>query len=429
MHSDGRAVLTVNGESPVDLSILQPTYGRACLDIRALGARNLRFAYDAGFASTAVCKSAIAFVGSDSGELLYRGYPVGQLAEQCDFLEVAYLLREGDLPTVQEKQAFAAAISRHAALHEQMVKLYQGFRRDARPMAVVVGVVGALSAFHPQGVDLAQREQRSLSFQRLLAKLPAIVAIAYKYSIGWPFMAPRADLGYAANFLYMLFASPCAPWTPDPVQVCALDRLLIVHAEQGQDAAAATVRMAGSSGANPFACISAAITCASGPAQSGAGEACIRMLREIGDVTRLAAYIARIKEGAVALPTAGFTDTVFQATDPRIKLVRDLWSDELAELRPGNRRLFALARAVEDTLLSDPYFTERKLSPNLHFYSAVVLQALSIPPDLFACVHAVSRTVGWLAHWEEMLIDPEYRIARPRQLYTGSVRRGLPATQ
>ncbi len=295
MNTERKATLSVPGKTPVHFPVLTPTHGKDCLDIRSLGAKTGRFAYDSGFASTASCKSKITFVDGEGGELLYRGYPIEQLAKQCDFLEVAYLLKNGELPSAGQQESFASTIMRHTPVHEQMVKLYQGFRRDAHPMAVMVGVVGALSAFHHEAADFSDAEQRSLSFHRIVAKMPSIVAMAYKYTIGDPFMNPRADLGYAANFLHMMFATPCEAYRPNPVLVRALDRILLLNADNGQDASTATVRMAGSSGANPFACVSAAIACLSGPAHGRASEACVAMLAEIGDVSRVAEFVSRAR--------------------------------------------------------------------------------------------------------------------------------------
>lgn len=434
MSSEGQVTLLVTGEEPVHFFILVPTHGRDCLDIRSLGARTGRFAYDSGFASTASCKSKITFVDGERGELLHRGYPIEQLAAQCDFLEVAYLLNKGELPNSAQRTQFESAIRQHTPVHEQMVKLYQGFRRDARPMAVMVGVVGALSAFHHDAGDFSDAAQRRLSFHRLVAKMPAIVALAYKYSIGSPFMNPRGDLGYTANFLYMLRATPCEKYQPNPVLVRALDRLLLLHADNGQDASTATVRMAGSSGANPFACVSAAIACLSGPAHSGGSEASLALLEEIGDASRVGEYIARARARARAKPDndgfslPGFGHHVFTHHDPRVPLLREVWRELVQELDLENDRLFRLALTLERIALEDPYFVDKKLYPNIAFYSGLVLKALGVPVSMFACIHALARTAGWMAQWEEMLTDAEYKIARPRQLYTGRGRRLVPAS-
>ena len=427
MATERKATLTVPGETPVHFPVIVPTHGRDCLDIRTLGTRTGRFAYDSGFESTASCKSKITFIDGQQGELLYRGYPVEQLARHCDFLEVAYLLKNGELPDTRQKQAFDAAIRKNAPVHEQMVKFYQGFRRDARPMSVMVGVVGALSAFHHEAADFSDAEERNLSFHRIVARMPTIVAMAYKYSIGEPFMSPRHDLGYAANFLYMMFATPREAFRPNPVLVRALDRLLIVHAEYGQDASTSTVRMAGSSGANPFACVSAAIASLSGPAHGGASEACLAQLAAIGDVSCVAQFVARARDESDSFRLTGFGPSVYSSFDPRAKLLREVCDEILPELGLEDHRLFKVARALEKVALEDPYFVEHKLYPNVDFYSGILQKALGIPPSMFACTLALARTPGWMAHWEEMLDDAEFKIARPRQLYTGVSRRHLMA--
>ncbi len=425
MSSERKATLTIHGAAPVTLAVLASTYGEHCLDIRALGAATGCFAYDSSFASTASCKSKITFIDGQTGELLYRGYPVEQLVAQCNFLEVAYLLKNGELPNAVQRQGFESAIRNNASVHEQMVKLYQGFRRDASPMAVMVGVVGALSAFHHAAADFSDAEQRCRSFQLIVARMPTIVAMAYKYSIGQPFMTPRSDLGYAANFLYMMFGSPRAEFRPNPVLVRALDRLLILYAENGQDAATATVRMAGSSGANPFACVSAAIACLSGPAHRGASEACLAMCEAIGDVARVPDFMARVRAGDNAAKLVGFGHGEYLNFDPRTTGMRALCNEVLQETGLENDRLFQIARALERIALEDPYFVEKKQLPNVDFYAGIMQKALGIPTSLFACILALARTPGWMAQWEEMLGDPEYKIARPRQLYTGLARRGL----
>jgi citrate synthase len=426
MVSERKATLSIAGEPPVHFPLIAPTHGRDCLDIRTLGARTGRFAYDSGFESTASCQSKITFIDGEKGELLHHGYPIEQLAEQCDFLDVAYLLKHGELANAGQKEAFESAIRKHAPVHEQMVKFYQGFRRDADPMAVMVGVVGALSAFHHEAADFSDAAQRNLSFHRIVARMPTIVAMAYKYSIGEPFMRPRADLGYAANFLHMMFATPREEFRPNPVLVRALDSLFIVFADQGQDASTSTVRMAGSSGANPFACVSAAIACLSGPAHSGTSEACLAMLQEIGDSSRLGGFVARARDACDGFVFRGFGHPVYRRFDPRAQLLREVCDEVLQELGLEQHRLFALAKALEKLSLEDPYFVDRELYPSVDFYSAIVQKALGIPMSMFACILALARTAGWMAQWEEMLGDPEYRIARPRQLYTGVDRRQLP---
>jgi citrate synthase len=422
------AIFRVNGEPAVELPLLLSTQGNRCLDIRSLGASSGYFAYDSGFASTASCRSKISLVDAERGDLLYRGYPVEQLATQCDFLEVAHLLRSGELPDGEQHASFAAAIRRHAALHEQMVKLYEGFRRDARPMAVMVGVVGALSAFDHAAGEFSAPEQRQLRFERVVARLPTIVAMAYKYSIGQPFMKPRPDLSYSANFLYMMFATPREEYTPNPVLVRAVDRMLTLHADCGQDAATATVRMAGSSGANPYACLSAAIACLSGKALGGTSEACLAILAGIGDAARASGIVALARELRDGARLPGFGNGLCGRNDPRLPLMRQTCAEVLQEQGLEQGRFGKLVRAVERIALEDRLLVDRNLQPNADFYCAVIQHALGVPSSMFACTLAMARGAGWMAHWEEMLTDPEYRIARPRQLYTGTLRRPLAAT-
>ncbi|MEF8729168.1 MAG: citrate synthase [Accumulibacter sp.] len=419
------ATFRVDAEPAVELPLLRSTLGSTCLDIRALGAISGHFAYDPGYASTACCQSRISLVDTESGDVLYRGYPVEQLAAQCDYPEVAYLLRSGELPDLQQRAAFAAALGRQAALHEQMVKLYEGFRRDALPMAVMVGVVGALSAFDHAAGEFNAPEQRQLRFEQVIARLPTIVAMAYKYSIGQPFMKPRRDLSYGANFLHMLFATPREEYVPNPVLVRAVDRMLTLHADCGLDAASATVRMAGSSGANPYACLSAGIACLSGRALGGSGEACLAMLAGIGDAARVGELVARACELPAGAGLPGFGGGVCGARDPRLPAMRESCHEVLRETGLTDGRFGRLVRAVEVVALEDPVFVERRLQPNTDFYSAIAQHALGIPSSMFACTLAMARAAGWMAHWEEMLTDPEYRIARPRQLYTGPFRRRI----
>lgn len=421
------ATFTVDGEPAVELPLLLSTQGSRYVDIRHLGASSGYFAYDSSFSSTASCRSRICLADAERGELLYRGYPVDQLATQCDFLEVAYLLRNGELPDREQHASFAAAIRRQATLHEQMVKLYEGFRRDARPMAVMVGVVGALSAFDHAAGEFSAPEQRELRFARVVGRLPTIVAMAYKYSIGQPFMRPRPDLPYSANFLYMMFATPRAEYTPNPVLVRAVDRMLTLHADCGQDAATATVRMAGSSGANPYACLSAAIACLSGKALGGTSEACLALLAGLGDEARASGIVALARELHDGARLPGFGSGHCGRNDPRLPLLRQTCAEVLQEQGLEQGRFGKLVRAVEKIALEDRFFVDRKLQPNADFYCAVVQHALGVPSSMFACTLAMARAAGWMAHWEEMLTDPEYRIARPRQLYTGTSRRALPA--
>ncbi len=423
--SERKATLSIEGKDPVDFPILTPTHGNDCIDIRTLGAKTGHFTYDSGFLSTASCKSKITFIDGEKGELLYRGYPIEQLAEQCNFLEVAYLLKNGELPNTQEKLDFESTIKSHTMVHEQLVKFFQGFRRDAHPMAIMVGVVGALSAFYHEAHDFSDAEHRSISFNRIVAKMPTIVALAYKYSRGEPLMYPRNDLDYTANFMHMMFGTPCETYVPNPVLVHALDVIFTLHADHEQNASTSTVRLAGSSGANPFACISAGIACLWGPAHGGANEACLKMLEEIGDVSRVGEYITRAKDKSDPFKLMGFGHRVYKNFDPRAKLMRKVCNNVLTELGLENSRLFKLAMALEKIALEDDYFIEKKLYPNVDFYSGIVQKALGIPTTMFTCIFALARTVGWMAQWEEMISDPEYKIGRPRQLYVGAAKRDV----
>ena len=425
MTTARKATLTVDGMAPVEFPIMAPTHGNDCVDIRTLGAKTGLFTYDSGYLSTASCKSRVTFIDGDVGQLLYRGYPIEQLAEQCNFLEVAYLLWNGELPTATEKTKFELNIKEHSMVHEQLVKFYQGFRRDAHPMAVLVGVVGALSAFYHEAENFADLEHQNISFNRIVAKLPTIVAMAYKYHRGEPFMYPRNDLDYTANFMHMMFATPCEKYVPNPVLVHALDTIFTLHADHEQNASTSTVRLSGSSGANPYACISAGIACLWGPAHGGANEACLQMLEEIHDVSHVGKYISRAKDKNDDFKLMGFGHRVYKNFDPRAKLMRKVCSDVLSELGLQNDRLFKLAMELEKIALEDDYFIEKKLYPNVDFYSGIVQKALGIPTTMFTCIFALARTVGWMTQWEEMINDPEYKIGRPRQLYIGAAKRDV----
>ena len=426
MSTERTATLTVDGQT-VEFPVMTGTHGNDVIDIRTLGGKTGLFTYDSGFLSTASCKSKITFIDGDKGELLYRGYPIEQLAEQCNFLEVAYLLKNGELPNQTQKTDFETTIKRHTMVHDQMTKFYSGFRRDAHPMAVMVGVVGALSAFYHEAMDFSDAEHRNISINRLIAKLPTIVAMAYKYNSGQPFMYPRNDLDYTANFMHMMFGTPCERYEPNPVLVRALDVIFTLHADHEQNASTSTVRLAGSSGANPFACISAGIACLWGPAHGGANEACLNMLEEIGDVSRVGEYIKRAKDKNDSFKLMGFGHRVYKNFDPRAKLMGKVCADVLGELGLENDRLFKLAKELEKIALEDPYFVEKKLYPNVDFYSGIVQKALGIPTSMFTCIFPLARTVGWITQWEEMITDPEYKIGRPRQLYVGAARRDVPA--
>ncbi|HNC53646.1 MAG TPA: citrate synthase [Accumulibacter sp.] len=425
MTMERKATLSIEGRAPVEFPIMTPTHGNDCIDIRALLSKTGHFTYDSGYLSTASCRSKITFIDGDKGELLYRGYPIEQLAEQCNFLEVAYLLWNGELPTASEKSGFEKNIKLHTMVHEQLVRFYQGFRRDAHPMAVLVGVVGALSAFYHEAENFLDREHQNISFNRIVAKLPTIIAMAYKYHMGEPFMYPRNDLDYTANFMHMMFGTPCEEYVPNPVLVHALDTIFTLHADHEQNASTSTVRLSGSSGANPYACISAGIACLWGPAHGGANEACLQMLEEIHDVSRVGKYIARAKDKTDEFKLMGFGHRVYKNFDPRAKLMRKVCADVLQELGLENDRLFKLAMALEKIALEDDYFIEKKLYPNVDYYSGIVQKALGIPTTMFTCIFALARTVGWMTQWEEMINDPEYKIGRPRQLYIGPARRDV----
>ncbi|WP_298621157.1 citrate synthase [uncultured Zoogloea sp.] len=424
MTTQRTATLTVDGKA-VEFPIMSGTHGNDVIDIRTLGGKTGYFTYDSGFLSTASCQSKVTYIDGDKGELLYRGYPIEQLADNCNFLEVTYLLKNGELPNAAQKSDFENTIKKHTMVHEQLSKFYSGFRRDAHPMAVMTGVVGALSAFYHDAMDFSDVEHRNVSFNRLVAKLPTIVAMAYKYNTGMPFMYPDNELDYTANFMRMMFGNPCEKYVPNPVLVRALDVIFTLHADHEQNASTSTVRLAGSSGANPFACIAAGIACLWGPAHGGANEACLNMLEEIGDVSRVGEYIARAKDKNDSFKLMGFGHRVYKNFDPRAKLMRKVCHDVLGELGLENDRLFKLAMELEKIALEDQYFVEKKLYPNVDFYSGIVQKALGIPTDMFTCIFALARTVGWMTQWEEMITDPEYKIGRPRQLYIGAARRNV----
>ncbi|HRH73421.1 citrate synthase [Zoogloea sp.] len=424
MTTQRTAALTVDGKS-VEFPIMSGTHGNDVIDIRTLGGKTGYFTYDSGFLSTASCQSKVTYIDGDKGELLYRGYPIEQLADNCNFLEVTYLLKNGELPNAAQKYDFESTIKKHTMVHEQLSKFYSGFRRDAHPMAVMTGVVGALSAFYHDAMDFSDVEHRNISFNRLVAKMPTIVAMAYKYNTGMPFMYPDNELDYTANFMRMMFGNPCEKYVPNPVLVRALDVIFTLHADHEQNASTSTVRLAGSSGANPFACIAAGIACLWGPAHGGANEACLQMLEQIGDVSRVGEYIARAKDKNDSFKLMGFGHRVYKNFDPRAKLMRKVCHEVLGELGLENDRLFKLAMELEKIALEDPYFVEKKLYPNVDFYSGIVQKALGIPTEMFTCIFALARTVGWMTQWEEMITDPEYKIGRPRQLYIGAARRDV----
>ncbi|MEE2954933.1 MAG: citrate synthase [Pseudomonadota bacterium] len=399
------------------------TDGPPVVDIRRLYAKTGYFTYDPGFVSTGSCDSKITFIDGDNGILLHRGYPIEQLAEQSTFLEVCYLLLYGELPNSEEKKSFELAITHHTMLHEQITYFYRGFRRDAHPMAIMCGVVGALSAFYHDSTDISDPHQRMVASYRMVAKMPTIAGWAYKYSLGQPFVYPRNDLGFAENFLHMLFATPCEKFQVNTVIAKAMDLILILHADHEQNASTSTVRLAGSSGANPFACISAGIASLWGPAHGGANEAVLKMLSEIGDKSKINNFIKRAKDPNDPFRIMGFGHRVYKNFDPRAKIMRKTCHAVLNELDIQNEPLLDLAMELERIALEDDYFVERKLYPNVDFYSGIIFQALGIPTSMFTVLFAVARTVGWIAQWNEMIEDPTQKIGRPRQLYTGEPRR------
>ncbi|MFC5479481.1 citrate synthase [Massilia suwonensis] len=425
--SDTKATLSFSDGSPsVDMPIYKGTIGPDVIDIRKLYGQTGKFTYDPGFMSTASCNSSITYIDGDKGELLYRGYPIEQLAENCDFLETCYLLLNGELPNAEQKAEFEGTVTRHTMIHEQMNFFFRGFRRDAHPMSVLVGTVGALASFYHDSLDINDPKQREISAIRLIAKLPTLVAMAYKYSVGQPFMYPRNDLSYSANFMHMMFANPCEEYKVNDVLVRALDRILILHADHEQNASTSTVRLAGSSGANPFACIAAGIACLWGPAHGGANEAALTMLKEIGSVDNIPAFIAKVKDKNSGVKLMGFGHRVYKNFDPRAKLMRETCHEVLNELGLQEDPLFKLAMELERIALEDEYFVSRKLYPNVDFYSGIVQSALGIPVSLFTGIFAMARTIGWIAQWNEMIADPEQKIGRPRQLFVGSPVRDVP---
>ena len=405
-----------------DYAVMSGSTGPDVIDIRRLYADTGMFTYDPGFTSTASCDSAITYIDGDEGVLLHRGYPIGQLAEQSSFMEVSYLLLNGELPNAKELEGFSYTISRHTMLHEQLATFYRGFRRDAHPMAIMCGIVGALSAFYHDSADITDPHQRMIASHRLIAKMPTIAAMAYKYSVGQPFLYPDNSLSYTGNFLRMTFGVPAEPYVVNPVVEKALDRIFILHADHEQNASTSTVRLAGSSGANPFACIAAGIACLWGPAHGGANEAALNMLREIGKVDRIPHYIERAKDKNDPFRLMGFGHRVYKNYDPRATVMQQTVR-EVLEALGVNDPVFDVALHLEEMALNDPYFIEKKLFPNVDFYSGVILSAIGFPTTMFTALFALARTVGWVAQWNEMISDPAQKIGRPRQLYTGPTQR------
>ncbi|MEM9796522.1 MAG: citrate synthase [Pseudomonadota bacterium] len=412
------ATLTLDGQS-YDLPVHSPTAGPDVIDIRKLYGSAGVFTYDPGFTSTAACESAITFIDGDEGVLLHRGYPIGQLAAKSHYLEVCYLLLYGELPSAAQLEDFEQRVTMHTMVHEQMHNFFRGFRRDAHPMATMVGVVGAMSAFYHDSTDIDDPWQREVAAIRLIAKVPTIAAMAYKYSIGQPFVYPRNDLDYAANFLHMCFAVPADTYNVDPILARAMDRIFTLHADHEQNASTSTVRLASSSGANPFACIAAGIACLWGPAHGGANQACLEMLREIGTPNRIPEYIEKAKDKNDPFRLMGFGHRVYKNFDPRATVMKESADEVLELLGVDNNPTLQVAKELERQALDDPYFQDKKLFPNVDFYSGIILEAMGFPTSMFTPIFALSRTVGWISQWKEQLSDPALKIGRPRQLYTG----------
>ncbi|MCC7286279.1 MAG: citrate (Si)-synthase [Burkholderiaceae bacterium] len=427
--SNVKATLSFSDGSPaMELPIYRGSVGPDVIDIRKLYAQTGRFTYDPGFLSTAACNSTITYIDGDKGELLYRGYPIEELATQCDFLDVCHLLLYGELPNAKQQKAFDSLVTHHTMVHEQMQFFLRGFRRDAHPMAVLTGLVGALSAFYHDSTDINNPKHREIAAIRLIAKMPTLVAMAYKYGMGQPFIYPRNELSYAANFMRMMFATPCEEYVPNDVLVRAIDRIFILHADHEQNASTSTVRLCGSSGTNPFAAIAAGVACLWGPAHGGANEAALSMLMEIqrsGGVEKIGEFIKQVKDKNAGVKLMGFGHRVFKNYDPRAKLMRETCHEVLDALGLHDDPLFKLAMSLEKIALEDDYFVSRKLYPNVDFYSGIVQRAIGVPVSLFTAVFALARTVGWIAQLNEMIGDPEYKIGRPRQLYVGATRRDI----
>jgi len=427
--SENKATLSLsNGGQAIDLPIYKGTMGPDVIDIRKLYAQTGMFTYDPGFMSTASCQSAITYIDGDKGELLYRGYPIEQLATNCDFLETCHLLLYGELPDAAGKEKFVDLVTHHTMVNDQMQFFLRGFRRDAHPMAIMTGLVGGLSAFYHDSTDINNPQHREIAAIRLIAKMPTLVAMAYKYTIGQPYMYPKNELSYAGNFLHMMFATPCEEYKVSPVLERALDRIFILHADHEQNASTSTVRLCGSSGTNPFAAIAAGVACLWGPSHGGANEAALNMLGDIqkaGGVEKIGEFIKQVKDKNSGVKLMGFGHRVYKNYDPRAKLMQETCKEVLSELGLENDPLFKLAMALEKIALEDEYFVSRKLYPNVDFYSGIVQRAIGIPVPLFTAIFALARTVGWIAQLNEMIGDPEYKIGRPRQLFEGSPRRDV----
>jgi citrate synthase len=429
--ADNKATLSFSNGSPtIELPVYQGSVGPDVVDIRKLYAQTGMFTYDPGFMSTAACQSAITYIDGDKGELLYRGYPIEQLAVNCDYLETCHLLLYGELPNAAGKKDFTHRVTMHTMVNEQMQFFLRGFRRDAHPMAIMTGLVGALSAFYHDSTDINNPEHREISAIRLIAKMPTLVAMAYKYTVGQPYIYPKNDLSYAGNFLHMMFATPCEEYKISPVLERAMDRIFTLHADHEQNASTSTVRLCGSSGTNPFAAIAAGVACLWGPAHGGANEAALNMLGDIqknGGVEKIGDFIKQVKDKSSGVKLMGFGHRVYKNYDPRAKLMQETCKEVLAEMGLENDPLFKLAMSLEKIALEDEYFVSRKLYPNVDFYSGIVQRAIGIPVPLFTAVFALARTVGWIAQLNEMIGDAEYKIGRPRQLFTGSTKREVQA--
>lgn len=416
-----KATLHLPGQEPIELPILEAAAGHSVLDVRGLGGHGY-FTFDPGFLATASCESEITYIDGGKGVLLHRGFPIDQLAKKSDYLEVCYILLNGEAPSRKEFDDFHRVVMHHTMVHEQLTDFFSGFRRDSHPMAIMCGVTGALSAFYHDSLDISDARHREIAAYRLISKMPTLAAMSYKYSNGQPFVYPRNDLSYAGNFLHMMFAVPCEEYVVNPVLEKAMDRILILHADHEQNASTSTVRLAGSSGANPFACIAAGIASLWGPAHGGANEACLNMLEEIGSVDRIDEYVARAKDKSDPFRLMGFGHRVYKNHDPRATVMRETCHEVLSELNIQDP-LLDVAMKLEQIALEDPYFVEKKLYPNVDFYSGIILKAMGIPTSMFTVIFAMARTVGWIAHWNEMLSQPGQKIGRPRQLYTGHTSR------
>jgi citrate synthase len=419
------ATLTFSdGTPPIELPVLEGTYGKPVIDIRALAAHGY-FTHDPGFTATSSCNSAITYIDGDEGLLYYRGYPIEELAYQSDHMEVCYLLLHGELPTAEQKTAFVDSIRHHTLLHDQMENVFRGFRRSAHPMAVMIGVTGAMSAFYHEGTDLFDPRDREIVAHRLIAKIPTVAAWAYKFNEGQPFVYPDNRLSYSENFMHMMFSTPCGPYEPNPVLARALDRIFLLHADHEQNASTSTVRLAGSSGANPYACVAAGMASLWGPLHGGANEAVLKMLDEMGDASRIPEFIARAKDKSSGFRLMGFGHRVYKNTDPRARIIRETAHEVLEALDLKDNPTFRMAMELERIALEDDYFVSRKLYPNVDFYSGIIFRAMGIPTSMFTVLFALARTAGWVAQWNEMLADPAHKIGRPRQLYTGHARRAF----